>query len=94
MLAECLSAEAEEVRTKQLRLPLGQKAEKLEKYGRSLPETLHDDLVSKRNDAAHEGTHISGEECDVAIRVGATVVELVFPLPTPPGAGRPLTRLW
>jgi hypothetical protein len=70
------------------------KLDLLASRGHPLPLSLYDDLGNKRNDAVHEGTPISPGDCRAALAEAAAVVETAFPLPTPPGASRPIRRLW
>ncbi|OBK90567.1 hypothetical protein [Mycolicibacter sinensis] len=73
---------------------LGSKLHQLSKVGTSLPQSFQDKLVDKRNVAVHEGASITDSECGDAIAEAASVVELAFPLPTPPGTDQQLHRLW
>lgn len=73
---------------------LGQKVDLLAERGQRLPQSFFDDLVSRRNDAVHEGQAVQPAQCAAAIAASASVVETAFPLPIPPNATRPLERLW
>lgn len=70
---------------------LGGKATAL---GDELPATFRADLVERRNNAVHEGIEVRYPEWEAAFRAALALVERVFPLPTPPGSGEPLTCFW
>lgn len=73
---------------------LGRKADLLGRRGHPLPDSFFPNLVDRRNDAVHEGVPISPGDCRAAIAEAVPVVEIAFPLPTPPGTGQAIRRLW
>lgn len=59
-----------------------------------LPSAFEADLVVPRNNAVHKGLSVDRATSGRAISVAAEVVELAYPLPTPPSGITPLRRLW
>jgi hypothetical protein len=97
MLEDSLSSETQTEATKlrnQAKM-FKQKAVLLGKRrGRPFPHTFFRDLVYKRNDAVHQAVPISPGDFRAALAEAVAVVEAAFPLPVPPGASQPLSRIW
>jgi hypothetical protein len=71
---------------------LSRKKALLSALGCPLPVNFQIDLVTKRNEAVHDGIDIAPGVCAAAIEVASLVVEQAFPLPNLPDT--PEQLLW